>query len=371
MLQPGRWPERHALARLAPSFARGIAATRRRRGKRLSEFDGLIRRDADRRPRRTSPTALQTWATCPFLYFLRHVLGVSEREEPETVLVLSAAERGTLIHEVLDAFVKANDGWHEPWNDAKRDELLAFAEAAFAQKEAQGLTGKPLLWHLERDRIRRDLDGFLRADADRSEKTGFYFLRGEHSFGDPGGGAAEVSVPLDDGTSIAFRGRIDRVDRDVSGRLAVYDYKTGSTSTYKEMDSDPTKAGQLLQLPVYALAAREAFGSADSDIDAFYWFVTRKGEYELKPAGENADQMPRFGRQLQLIADGIERGLFPANPGAATWRPGKSSYENCVYCPYDRLCQQDRHRAWGRKQTDERLAGYLKLAETEDVVADE
>ena len=40
------------------------------------------------------------------------------------------------------------------------------------------------------------------------------------------------------------------------------------------------------------------------------------------------------------IVDGIEAGVFPAEPGAANWFFG--TFDNCAFCEFDALCPSDR-----------------------------
>ncbi len=358
---------RDAMGRITPGIEAGMTATRARAGRNLGRFDGVIGvrpelRPSDARP--TSPTALQTWATCPFSYFLKSVLRVRERENPEDILVLNAAEFGKIVHATLDQFMKANDGHNGPWEPQHLAQILAIGAAQCDAAEAEGITGKPLLWDVERQRIRRDLEGFLEADAARCAETGFLFRAGEYPFGLRGATNSAVRVELADGTAIAFRGQIDRVDRDpLTGKLAVYDYKTGRRTGYDKLDKDHLNAGQLLQLPIYAVAAAEAFKSNDP-VWASYWFVTRKGEYEHRGYLVEDKDLDEFRRALNVIANGIEGGVFPANPGPPETRWGGT--ENCGYCPFDRICPRDRLRAWGRRQESPEIVEYLELAKAAD-----
>ena len=64
-----------------------------------------------------------------------------------------------------------------------------------------------------------------------------------------------------------------------------------------------------------------------------------------------------FDDAVGTIADGINSGLFPANPGP--------NGENCRFCDFKRLCPTRRERSWRRKRRDRRLAPYLALTEGE------
>ncbi|HIF12448.1 MAG TPA: hypothetical protein EYQ82_05460, partial [Dehalococcoidia bacterium] len=53
-----------------------------------------------------SSTRFETWANCPFRYFLTYEIGVEPTEAPEAAETLSALDRGIIIHDILDRFVK-------------------------------------------------------------------------------------------------------------------------------------------------------------------------------------------------------------------------------------------------------------------------
>jgi ATP-dependent helicase/nuclease subunit B len=165
-------------------------------------------------------------------------------------------------------------------------------------------------------------------------------------------------VQLDD-RAIAFRGRIDRVDRAPDGsRLLVLDYKTGAVlDSHRKLGKDPVHGGQLLQLPVYALAAQAHFGGGS--VDAAYWFATEKFSYETHGYPVSDEKLARFHDVLGVIGRGIESGLFPARPG----KRREDSFENCMFCPYDRACPGDRARVWERKRSTGNLQEYVDLAE--------
>src|SRR5690606_41303985 len=81
-----------------------------------------------------SATSLETWAGCGFRYFLRQVLGLSDRDDPERVLELSALDRGSGVHEALADFLREviEAGAPEPdqpWTAAQRARLREHAEA--------------------------------------------------------------------------------------------------------------------------------------------------------------------------------------------------------------------------------------------------
>ena len=355
----------HYFAAEVPVFEAGLRADLSRQGNRLTEWDGHVEGEATLRPSAehpVSPTALQNWAACPFRYFLGRVLRVAETAQPEDAIYISPMERGNLIHNALEEFIREappRTSPGQPWSVDERSRLAAIGERLCGEFEAAGLTGRRLLWRLEREQILRDLERFLDEDQQMREEWGVVPAEVELSFGDDAGSA--VTVSLEDGRSVAFRGRIDRVDQAPDGsRLLVMDYKTGSTGPYKKLKIDPMSRGKLLQLPIYALAAQRRFGERPTA--AYYWFVREQQGYELLGYDVTSDKLEAFRNTLGVIVDGIEGGFFPARPGEST----NTGYENCGFCPFDQVCPTDRARAWRRKRGAPELRAYVQLAEPDD-----
>jgi len=360
----GRSARDHYLALEEAALGTGLEAERERQGDDLTRWDGRIADASGLAPsaeQPVSPTALQHWAACPFRYFLGHVLRVAETEKPEDTLTLSPLDRGNLVHAALEAFLReasVRASPEEPWSKDDRRLLLQIGERLCGEFEARGVTGRALLWRLERARVLRDLAGFL--DKDEELRTRYRVVPAdvELSFGLAGAKEPAILVPLDGG-AVAFRGRIDRVDRAPDGsRLLVLDYKSGRLGEmYKKLDIDPVQRGRLLQLPVYGLAAQQRHGS--DRVEAHYWFVTEQDGYELKGFPLGAEAMGRFRDVLGTIVRGIGDGLFPARPGASR----TDGFENCQICPFDHVCPRDRGRVWDRKQRAPELREYVDLAE--------
>jgi RecB family exonuclease len=167
-----------------------------------------------------------------------------------------------------------------------------------------------------------------------------------------------VTVPLSDGRAVRIVGSIDRVDRLADGRLAVIDYKTGSSKYYADVSHDaPLQNGARLQLPIYAHAARSLLGDgSDPPVQAEYWFVLRDPR---RPRGYAVDaEVERaLDSALRVIVSGIDAGQFPARP----IEPGFSLYTECEYCDPDGLGTSDTHRTWLRKRAAPELADYVAL----------
>ena len=116
-----------------------------------------------------SPTALELYADCPHAYFVRRLLRVEPIEQPEDIVIISPAQIGTLMHDVIDRLVREGGielpGHGEPWMPAHYARLEELAISAAEDLERQGVTGHPRLWQGERQRILADLGAMLETDA--------------------------------------------------------------------------------------------------------------------------------------------------------------------------------------------------------------
>jgi RecB family exonuclease len=327
---------------VAARVGRALEAQAARRSAELTEWDGNLAGQpiGSTADRPQSPSRLEAWATCGFRYFLRHVLGLADRDDPERVVDIDARDRGTGVHEVLERFVQgALDAGPPdpdlPWSAADRTRLQAIADDVFADLEQRGRTGRTLHWQLAQADLRVLLDRFLDADDRYRAATRSCPAQVELPFGLEG--APPVRIPLPDGRTLQFRGKVDRVDRSEDGRTLVADYKTGRPEKYKDLvDGDPVKGGTTLQLGLYAEAARQLL--AAGEVEAWYWMLD--GEQQRLGYAWTDARRQRLLDVVTAIVDGIEGGAFPAVPG--DWNTWRSTHDSCAWCDFDHVCPQGR-----------------------------
>ncbi len=334
----------------------------------FTRFDGNLAGAADLpdlliEERVVSPTALEAYAECPHSYFVQRMLGVSPLEAPEDVVVISPAEIGNLVHQVLDELVTDQadhlPGPGEPWSAAQRERLHELLAAKALQFQDTGRTGHARLWERELARIAADLDRMLTDDDAWRAEVDAAVVASEMPFGMKGRPAVSVTVP---GGRILMRGSADMVDRGADGTLHVIDVKTGSRRTFAGISpDDPVVGGTKLQLPVYALAAREQYGDADTPVAASYWFVRRDRGHLVLPLTPEVRET--YAATLALLARSIAAGVFPTRaPEDADF-----AWVQCPYCNPDGLGHAERRRQWEAKRADPALAEYVGLAEAEAV----
>ena len=370
----GKRPLEHYLSQISPAFQRGATRQAEWQVSKLTRWDGVIGDDRSafeqvgRRllSRPHSAGALSDWATCPYRYFLGRVLGIEEQDELGDDLQISPLDKGSLIHDIVEAFFRETEVQPVPaqqWTDEDRSRLTVIAEEQLDAARARGMTGRELLWRRDRRRIFDDLDTLLTLDDEHRAARGVQQQASELAFGRLPDSAGEVEFTLRDGSTLPLRGIIDRVDR--GERTMVIDYKTGGVFPQpRELDKDPVVRGRFLQLPVYAHAVRQIDGLAeDVALTSAYWYITQRGEFTFSEVTWDAENRRRFEGVINLIADNIRAGHFPANPGG----PGRGTPgEHCEFCSFNAICPPDRREHWEQIKLEPRLAAYVALAEPDE-----
>ncbi len=363
-----------ALAARAPTVARALAAHRARyEDDHLTPYDGVLGEAAhaglaDRAGLAgpLSPSSLETYATCPYRFFLDRVLRLRPVEDPEQLERIDPMEKGTLVHRVLELFL-TRCGDEDPPRPERREQhlelLSSIAREEFDDLERRGLTGHRLLWQLDRRQITDDLrlwyEHELRDEGLRGFDRGAFEVRFGPAFV-PGEDASPLSTdePLAvdaGGRDLLFKGRIDRVNwNEGEPAFRVTDYKTGKRRD--EHGENRLSGGRALQLPLYLLATARILGMPPEAGEAHYHYATRRGGFErARFSGEALEEREAdFGALLGRMADGILGGRFQAAPDLR---------KKCRWCDYHGLCPAQRERIAERKAGDPAAVAFAELEE--------
>lgn len=340
------------------------------------------------REKHYSVTELETYAKCPFQYYVDKVLGyrVDEEEEEDEP---SPLEKGSLIHEVLFEF----------YNNRRENNLTSIAQCSDEDFETvrqqldeilhrlsenrrldrMDISEENLFWKIEIDKQRVALRKWL--DAEREYDLSVLPRYFEVSIGHTRGNQDEElsqTEPIDIG-NVKMIGKIDRIDIG-SGSFNVIDYKTGS-STIRMAD---ILEGRSIQLPIYLQVAQKLL--ADNGITSLepasgLYHKIRLDDFkvelgigkedyndiayrnyngtEWKPVGTSSRQLlfdehfnsrlNRVNGYIQQYVSGISNGIFPlitrvdtfvdsVEEGDAPLTP-KEPTQPCSYCAYSRICR--------------------------------
>ena len=362
-LLEGAPPSAHGwLELLDEDYRRRLASTARRRQGGLNPYAGYVPASGSAEDAWSDPlsaTGLETFAKCPFQFFVNRKLGVRKLEKPERLVMIDPRDRGTLMHEVLEGFFGGMEtgGPITALDEEALGRLRNLAAEQFERFELLGKTGKAVFWDTERARIMADLERYVARDIADSVMEGRRPLHVELDFG----GEERAVVAGVAGRQVMFRGRIDRVDLTGDGRLVVVDYKSGKSDDYQEILGDPLGRGRHLQLPIYARAATETLGGAlalGGPTRAEYRFVQAAAGYAVIPVELTADLEGELQEVLATLVSTIDAGCFPPRPGS----PAQGyQYTNCRHCDYDALCTTDRAELWERASVDGEMKAYTEL----------
>ena len=375
----------HPLARRTDlPLGRALQLAEARRSRQLTEFDGNLSALATTSRRLTglldgssivSASAVQSWASCGFRYFLERVVRVEPTPAPEDLWTLTPLDRGSLIHAILEGFFRTLDQQgrprlDEPYGVADHTSIQNLARQHFARFAQAGATGHPLAWENAQRTILADLRVFLAVDAAWRAEQRLLPRFFEQAFGIPARESGQSSWPAlrvrFGDRSIRFRGFVDRIDLDLQGgRAFVFDYKTGTGNDYADLDKDPVAAGQHVQLALYSRAVRQNLTGV-SDVDGAFWFITSRGEFKRQgTTGDRESIDRRLDEVLAIVARGIQGGAFPQIPGGPHHLGG---FVNCAFCDFTRICPARRDTLQERKREHPLAAlhGTLALAANAD-----
>lgn len=204
-------------------------------------------------------TGFKTYLTCPYLFYLQHVLGLESHDD--SALELNPRQFGTLIHDVLAQF-GADSAIRDSSDEREIAKYLsAAADRLFARDF--GPASHPAV-RLQFRNAEKRLHSFAAAQAAR-RRDGWVIELVEKEFtlelqpADKHVAALVQSYRL----PVKVRGRIDRIDRhERTDRLAIFDYKTGDSAAAPAGAHYKGGAWIDLQLPLYRAHADQAYPEA-------------------------------------------------------------------------------------------------------------
>jgi ATP-dependent helicase/nuclease subunit B len=183
------------------------------------------------RPRSLSVSAIQNWMKDPYSLYASRILNLYPLKDLD--MAPSAADKGTIIHDVLDEFMK--NYRHEMPHDAV-DKLLEIGKEKFEE-----IMDRPSVMAFWWPRFTQIAEWFVRNEQIRraaGHKTMATECSGEMTFSSTAG-------------PFTLKAKADRIDRLAEGGYAIIDYKTGGAPTAREIH-----AGYAPQLPLESLLAR-------------------------------------------------------------------------------------------------------------------
>ena len=177
-------------------------------------------------------TAIEDWLRDPYTIYARHILDLQPLDPVD--MPLSAADRGSAIHDALGEFTKnfARDLPTDPIH------MLHEIGAKYFAPLMERPEARALWW----PRFQRIAAWFSEWEAAR--RGGIAAVKAEI--------AGRISIPLDSERTFTLSARADRIERHADGSFVIVDYKTGTPPTGKQV-----RMGLSPQLTLEAAILRE------------------------------------------------------------------------------------------------------------------
>jgi len=259
-------------------------------------------------PERLSVTALRDYLTCPFRFYMKHIV-CAKQPEPDR-REMNARDFGSITHTVLENW--ANDP--EALTISDSEKLNAYLESALDDTILREFGKKPpLAIRIQVHAIRQRLEWFARQQAISSEE-GWEILHVER----------KIAIPS---AAFTVSGKIDRVDRHrETGQLRVIDYKTGNV---KNIESEHRKKiTARTRLPAHIKEGEAPFQSGTDPKGKptdFLWNNLQLPLYALaESTGQNGEvPVPCY----------IHLGKTKENVGFTTWETfSKADLDSAKSC---------------------------------------
>ena len=290
------------LERAYPKLAAGRFARCERQSDTFNVYNGQIdwasQPDENKAP--SSVTKFEKLARSPYLYWIENILEVGREPQPdEPTIWLNALEKGTLLHEIFQAYYEKILPKDQEPNCLRDEEALI----AYAHKKIEALS------RINPPKLPVAKEVFL---AEVEQTCRIFLSMEEENLGDDQVIDQEFDVAgtlkMENGQSLSLRGKVDRMDQTPEGKYRIYDYKTGKSKFYTQKQY--FVHGTRLQHAVYALLVEQA-GSGQKVESAGYLFPTRRGNGKriVYPANgvENREDVIRI---LSLLRDAYAEGFF-------------------------------------------------------------
>ena len=236
---------------------------------------------------RLSATDLDMYLTCPLKYKFARVFGIPT---PPTVNM----RFGIVVHNVLQRFHEHELEVGRPVPDGEA-RLMSLLEEGW-RRGGFGESHDELQFL---DRAREAMRAYWASEQNSVSEPAFLERQFEFKVGPH-----------------FLRGRVDRIDRHPDGSFEVIDYKTGQRV-------DSSRHGGDIQIALYRLGAREAWGLEPESGSYYYVLEGEKVTVEAAP-----DDRERVERTVLEVGEGVLGQDFEPRP----------SPEVCGWCDFRLVC---------------------------------
>lgn len=334
----------------------------------LQVVDGKVLRLSGK-PYKLSPSALNTYITCPKSFYYQYVLGFKTKDtKPE--VVFEANTLGSFVHHVMEYLYKTYLGCDGTAPKRVTVEQIATLDDAHKLSEALNYAYEKMneewekeyheanhydknLHKAENKVIYEYVRNILKKDQDDASKYSLSIYGLEMK--------KEISLPIEEVGDICIGGIIDRLDfisEDDEKKLRVIDYKSGvygddthkkkMTATWEELMTDKNK-GYVRQTMMYSYAVEQSLKeesgkwkveSLESRVEPHLYFCSKnllsdKMNTSIELEGEMISNFSKLSEQFEQQLTSKAKELL-----TTTEFPQCEEGECPPYCEFFKLCNR-------------------------------
>lgn len=202
----------------------------------------------------TSVSRLEQYKSCPFSYFLKYELRLSDKDN----FKVKPVDTGTFMHDVIDEFfnfISENSLSIRQIEDEQIEKIIEEIIAAKLGLNKNYIFTSTPKYQVLTQRLKRVVQKSIKYIVESIRSSDFDVLGNEVEF-KKGKKYEPIKYNLDDGKTVEITGKIDRIDIGKFGDdryIRIIDYK----SSVKDIDLEEVYAGVQLQLLTYLDAVCE------------------------------------------------------------------------------------------------------------------
>jgi ATP-dependent helicase/nuclease subunit B len=288
-----------------------------------------------------SASGVEDYLNCPFIFAAKRLFSLSDSSELD--IEVDPSRRGSLMHAVFELLTE--EPFRIKWS---KEELTKLIETARSNAKIE--LADERLWPSLRARYVDLAERFVSFESEYRSRFPETKTVGREfriaGYLNPSSG--ELTTVGEEG-NLKFTGRMDRIDTDASGRLAVYDYKSSAHSA-KQFGS--WIKNNRIQLLLYSAAIENGLTELEPrPVVAAIYYVSRplardngflvkdveQGLYEIQGQKRNriteSEKLELFSQGRALLkqaAEGILNGDFAPSPRDPSL---------CPQCKWSALCR--------------------------------